>query len=372
VQAVTDLINSPATILDPSQKKALKESLTDPDVLNEAIAFFTHSASGKGFGGLLKDLNIRFKAFEADGTNSDTSLGLEYSFEKSMRDHELDAAVGYPLSLSFTVHAKGNVAFKPSRNPNDFLDTGASFDVFGSKGGFVPTATPDKWATATQAAIQQLSTFEGTPAELDNSPQWKAFMASVGAQLSTQYFWRVSGNYSLETNQDFTQRQHAYGFHASGVIRAWNPNSAWAKFNVLDWPFAALRTLLQSASATASSGRALPLVLVGLDQIDPKKNAERLQVDPDKSSYARWRGEVSMKSLVAKVSDQDVWIMANYRFYSEISPSAAIRAAKLNRFEYFAVGLALENGISLSYTTGKLPLDRKGDQVYELGFKVKF
>lgn len=372
VETVAGLLSKPGSVLDATQKKALLNTLKDPDVLNEALEFYLDSAAGKGAAGLLKNLNVRFKAFEAEGANTESSLGLEYSFEKSLKDHDLDETVGYPMSLSFAVHAKGNVAFESSRNPNDFLDTGASFDLFASKGGFLPTANPDEWAVATQAAIRELATFEGSEAELDNSPQWKAFMASLSPRLSTQYFWRLTGNYSLESNQDFTKRQHAYGFHASGVIRAWNENSAWAKFNILDWPFAAVRTVLHSASATGASGRALPLLLVGLDQVDPKENADRLKVDPDTSSYARWRGEASMKSLVAKIGEQDVWVTANYRFYTESSPSAAIRAANLHRFEYFAIGLALENGISFSYSTGKLPLDREGDKVFDVGFKMKF
>lgn len=372
VETVSGLLNKPSSALDAAQKKALLDTLKDPDVLNDALEFYLDSADGRGAAGFLKNLNLRFKMFEADGANIQSSLGLEYSFEKSVKDHDLDQAVGYPMSLSFNVHAKGNVAFESSRNPDDFLDTGASFDLFASKGGFEPTANPDSWAVSLQSALKELTTFEGSEAELNNSLQWKAFMTALSPQLSTQYFWRLAGSYSLESNQDFTKRQHAYGFHASTVIRAWNPNSAWAKFNIFDWPFAAVRTVLQSAPATAASGRALPLLLVGIDQIDAKQNSDRLKVDPDKSSYARWRGEASLKSLVAKVGSQDVWITANYRFYTENSPSAAIRAAKLHRFEYFAVGLALENGISFSYSTGKLPLDREGDKVFDVGFKIKF
>ena len=79
-----------------------------------------------------------------------------------------------------------------------------------------------------------------------------------------------------------------------------------------------------------------------------------------------------MKTHVAKVMSQDIWFIADYRIYDEIAPSASIRAAHLNRFEYFSMGFEMKNGASFSYTTGKLPLDRKSDQVFDIGYKFKF
>lgn len=381
VLTVLEAIKSP--LLDEAARAALKRRLEarlrDPDTLNQVLDALRGRAEGSAgnigaLAGALKNLNVRFKAFEAkDG--ADASLGLQYSYEKSLKNHELDARPGHPMSLSFSVRAKGNIAFDPKRNPADFLDTGASFDLFGSKGGFEPVVNAAEWQRETQrlaqlAADLTVDPSAMTPEQLDASPEWRAFESHVMDRLATQFFWRASGNFSLESNQDFTQRQYAYGFVASGVIRAWNPKSAWADFNVFDWPFAGLRYLTGADASFRPSGQALPLVLVGLEQVDPEKNTGRLAIDPDRSAYGRWRGELAMKTKVARVGGQDVWAFGSYRVFREISPSPAIRNAGLANFEYWAVGLEMENGLGITYSKGRLPFDRKAEQVFDIGYKL--
>lgn len=367
------------TLLDETVKKALTKDLKDPDVLNELLGGLLRSKAAGPAGnlsvlaGVLSSLNVKFKAFQTKDS-TEASLGLTYSIERSLKNHALDDTVGYPMSLSFTFHAKGNIAFKKSLNPDDFLDTGASFDLFASKGGFEPLVNgdPDVWAAEVQALNLEAANFKGTPEELDASPVWQKIESMVGARLSTQYFWRASGNFSLESNQDFTKKQYAYGLLLSGVIRAWNPKSAWADFNVLDWPFATLRYLTGADPEIRPSGRALPVVLVALEQIDPQKNADRLAVDADNSKYGRWRGEIGMKTKLARISGQDVWAFGSYRVFQELSPSSAIRAAGLHRFEYWAVGVEMENGLGFTYSKGKMPFDRKEEQVFDIGYKFNF
>ena len=360
--------------LAPEAKQALLDSLNDPDTLNQALDALKDPAfgsGGKGLGGILSALNVRFKAFDTKGSAGGTALGLTYAYDKAMMAHELDASTGHPLSLSFNVHAKGDIAFDAKKNPNDFLDTGASFDLFGSKGGFEPVADGEAWAARAQELIVASAKFTGTAEQLDRSPEWREFLRLVQQRLSTQSVWRASGNFSLESNQDFTSRQMAYGLQLGGVIRAWNEDAAWAQFNVLDWPFAALRYLSGAEPAFHPSGRALPLVLVGIDQVNPEKNEARLAVDPDKSSYGRARAEVSFKTRVARLNGKDLWFVANYRGYSEFGASAAIRAAHLDRFDYVALGLEFENGLGVTYSTGKLPLDQAANRVFDVGYRLK-
>lgn len=369
---VTALIQTLA--LAPDAKQALADTLNDPDTLNQALDALKNPAfggGGKGLGGILSALNVRFKAFDTKDSAGGSALGLTYAYDKAMMAHELDASAGHPLSLTFNVHAKGDIAFDAKKNPNDFLDTGASFDVFGSHGGFEPVADAAAWAARAQELIVASAKFTGTAEALDRSPEWTEFQRLVQQRLSTQYFWRASGNFSLESNQDFTSRQMAYGLQLGGVIRAWNDESGWAQFNVLDWPFAALRYLSGAEPAFHSSGRALPLVLAGIDQVNPAQNEARLAVDPDKSSYGRARGEVSFKTRVARLNGKDLWFVANYRVYAEFSPSAAIRAAKLDRFDSVALGLEFENGLGVTYSTGKLPLDQAANRVFDIGYRLK-
>jgi hypothetical protein len=62
----------------------------------------------------------------------------------------------------------------------------------------------------------------------------------------------------------------------------------------------------------------------------------------------------------------------SYRHYQEIDASHAIRDANLDQQDYFVASVEMLGGVTVSYVTGRLPLDRKGDEVYELGFNVKF
>ena len=113
-------------------------------------------------------------------------------------------------------------------------------------------------------------------------------------------------------------------------------------------------------------------MLVGLEQIDPAKNTDRLAVDPAGSTYGRWRGELTMKTKVARVGANDVWAFGSYRLFREISPSPAIRSAGLDRSEYWAVGLEMENGLGVTYAKGKMPFDRQSEQVFDIGYKFNF
>jgi hypothetical protein len=79
-----------------------------------------------------------------------------------------------------------------------------------------------------------------------------------------------------------------------------------------------------------------------------------------------------MKTKAARVSGKDLWFFVSYRRFSEISAPAALRTAKLDQFEYWVLGLELENGLSVTYSKGKLPLDRKSDQVFDIGYKLNF
>jgi hypothetical protein len=159
--------------LAPEARRALVDSLNDPDALNQALDALKNPAfgsGGEGWGGILSALNVRFKAFDAQGSAGGSALGLTYAYDKAMMARELDASAGHPLSLTFNVHAKGDIAFEAKKNPNDFLETGASFDVFGSQGGFEPVADSAAWAARAQELMVASATFTGTAEELDRSP----------------------------------------------------------------------------------------------------------------------------------------------------------------------------------------------------------
>lgn len=60
-------------------------------------------------------------------------------------------------------------------------------------------------------------------------------------------------------------------------------------------------------------------------------------------------------------------ISFNYRYYGEIDPPDAIKAADLDVFQWSVVRLKFEKGIYVAYSEGKLPFDAKSDSVLEVG-----
>jgi hypothetical protein len=67
-----------------------------------------------------------------------------------------------------------------------------------------------------------------------------------------------------------------------------------------------------------------------------------------------------------------LYFQSDARWYRELNAPQAIRGANLNAFSYVALALVSDEGPYVSYSKGRLPVDRKKDEVYELGFKLYF
>ena len=239
----------------PDALATLLRSLNTPDTYNRLFLTLTNSVFGganqsNSYFQFVRDLNLKFKAFDATGAGEKAGLGVEYDYNKSIAGRTIGAT--NPVGLSLAFHAKGNVAFDQERNPDDFLETGLKFHVFQSRGGWEPRMVEEIPADRTKISPLQQLTDEiylrkkkgnMTEAERQLDPDWQAFLNYVRNHLDTQFFWDAAGNLALESNQDFSKQQWAYGLQVGGVVRAWRDDSAWARWNVLDWPFATIRFL---------------------------------------------------------------------------------------------------------------------------------
>jgi hypothetical protein len=112
--------------------------------------------------------------------------------------------------------------------------------------------------------------------------------------------------------------------------------------------------------------------MIGIDLIDPVTNTDRFKIDPDKSAYPRFKAEIGFRTKVMELSNQVIWFNAGYRFFQEIGASSAIQAADMDVHHYFAASLDLLFNVSVTYSVGKLPFDLKDQQVWALGYNVKF
>src|SRR6185369_494825 len=124
--------------------------------------------------------------------------------------------------------------------------------------------------------------------------------------LSDQFYWEVAGNAALESDQKFDRKQWTYGVRAAFEVKAWNDASALAKFNLLDYPFAATRALTGyeegcngGAGCFKPRGTAWPSILVGLDRVQAADDAPRSQAGAT-DDYDRLRLEASFRTPVAR------------------------------------------------------------------------
>jgi len=345
--------------------KIISKSLEDPETLNKVLETVIASDSKWRF---LKDVNLKFKTFKAtDG--GDQALGFNYNFSKDINKRLFKENSADQAGLSFSINLEGNVAFDKKTNPNDFLNSNLSLHVFRSQGGAI-TVTDDV-KTMLNALEKKLADIENRD-DLFKSPVFKTFADTMLKNMTNQFYIDFSFIGGLESNQSFTEKQYYYGGQLGFDAKAWNPDSTLAQYNIFDWPFAAIRWLSGTDETFLPRGSTIPTVLIGVDLVDPQSGVVK-QVHSDKSTFTRLRSEASFRTPIVEIMKNNLaYFEADYRYYKEFNASGETKKEKLDKFEYFTSALILSNGIFVSYSTGKLPLDAKKDQVYELGFKFNF
>lgn len=336
--------------------------LENPETLNKVLDTYVIEKTGISF---LRDVNLRFKTFRANGEDGSAALGFSYSYSKDIKKHLFSQDSVSSSGISFAIKADGNVAFDRRVNPQDFLDSKLSFHFFHSHGGVTDRA--DTTIANRLNKLEDELTNIIDPDSLRNSPVWKEFMSTVSNRLTTQFYVDFSLRAGLESNQDFSQKQYVYGAQLGFDLKAWNRNSTLATLNIFDWPFAVIRVLTGYDKDLSPLGSTIPTVLVGIDGVNPEDDSLRAMVEDD-SIYPRFSAEVSFKTPISKSAA----FVANFRYYKELGASSAVKTANIDEFLYFTSAVTLSNGLFVSYTTGKLPFDAKNDQVYELGFHYKF
>lgn len=350
-------------------KNALKETLDNPETQSSLLnKYFTADPSWQ----FLKDIQFKFKAFDVDGSD-DSALGYSYAYDKTIADKELNCrAAGCARGLDFSLSATGNVAFDSDTNPNDFLKSTASFGFFQSRG-----AAPQYRDQAHEDEVfANLIALEDEFVEAESEEEEEVIQEIVGLVrpiLSDQFYFEIAGDASLESNQRFTEKQWAYGVHGVLEVKSWQIDSGLSRLNFFDYPFAAIRALSNYEDCGACfrpRGTSWPSLLVGLDRVSPQDMDPRALAG-DKSDFDRLRVEASFRTPIARIQNNRIYAALNYRYYEELSASTTTEAADLDSFDYFTLTIGGSEGIYVSFTNGKLPLDATDDKVYELGFQFQ-
>ncbi len=346
---------------DNELKSIYEKVLKDPAVLNFVVkeTFKISKANN-----LLNGFDFKFKTFEVE---RNTFLGVAYSYSKNLKSFYFSSDAATKQGLNFSLSAEGNVSLEKSYNPDNFLKSAVSFRYFNSSGGVVEIT--DEISLKMTEIEKKLSLLSRE--EINGSRLWKDYLAFVSGYLTTQFYFDFSVKGALESNQDYSSKQYAFGAQLGLDLKAWNRNSTLSQINFFDWPFAFIRWLAATDENISPRGSAIPVLLLNVDLIDPQNDYDR-KILKQTDQYFRFGLESSFKTFVGRIGEQDLFFSADVRYFREFNPSAVIKNAGLDEAFYFTAALTRSDGVFFSYSTGKLPLDIKKDEVYSLGFQYKF
>jgi len=344
-----------------SPQSVISNALEQPDTINKVLIDSLKTDSGWQF---LKDINLKFETFQAnDGTES---LGFNYNFSKDIEKHLYSADNTSQSGYSVSIKLEGNIAFDEQTNPTNFLTSNASIHLFHSQGGVISNNTSTGLFNSLNSLEDKMAEIEN-PDDLLNSTEYKTFSKEIISNLSNQYYFDVSLIGGLESNQSFSEQEYYYGGQIGFDAKAWNPETELARYNIFDWPFAAIRWLSGNDEVFSPRGSTIPTLLAGIDLVDPQSGVVK-EMHSGKSVFTRFRTEISFRTPLNKYNK--AFFEANYRYYQEINASSDIKNNGLDNFEYFVTAITMSNGMFVSYSNGRLPFDIQKEKVYELGFKV--
>lgn len=379
-QAVTakSVANSADTSSDKPISLAVDKLLKDPTDFNTFVNQFINSGwntahSSNAVLSFINELHLRPMFFSASGVSDSAVFGLAYDYNKSVQNKTLNQDSINPAGLSFNIFAKGTIAENANKNPNNFLESGIKLHFFQAIGGMTPVLITDKSELDARDAAKTAAA-KIKSKDFRNDPVWINSGRAIMQYCRPQFSYDIALQGSLESDQTFDNKQWSYGGQVALTYQDWQNDSAYNWFNVIDVPFAFIRSFTMEGDRLTlkPSGQAFPVLIGGVDMVHPKDNITRLKVDPNQAAYPRFRAEVGFKTQVTRLSGTDIWLSADYRYFREINASSLIRTAGLDEFNYFVVRLDLPARFNVSYSTGKLPLDRSSAQMYAIGYAINF
>lgn len=345
---------------DQVKQQAL-DSLTSPNLLNEVEAKYMATLQKKDTSvyNFVRDLNLKFKTFQANA--QPPGLGFSYQYDNSWTKNSKNNQA----SQSFNLDLDGNVAFKKIYNPVNFLESKFVYNSTFFWGGFAKKNTKAQADQLRQLKLDLSDAITRGDAAKVKSLQTQATELT---HITNQYYIGINGSASYESNQDFSKTQFVPSLLINAGASSFTDGNTLSWFNILDYPFALLRHIINPDHHFSVSGAAIPSVLFGLDYVVPTQDSLRQAVTSALSPFMRVRFEASFKTEAASVGGQVFWFSADYRWYHELNASAAVINAHIDHFNFFTCALSASNGFFVSYSTGQLPFDQKNSSVYGIGF----
>jgi hypothetical protein len=262
----------------------------------------------------------------------------------------------------FTFKAKGTYAFSKTNNFDNYSLIQGSY----KKRWFNIHAASKKLSQSESAQVQQC-VIDNIDMTVDNCRTQYGY----GETSLSHFFLDADVHVKLEGDQDFSNRNFAYGF---GIVTTYGPpkDSFLHKLNILDYPSRLFRQQALDAPK-------LPIFAFGLEQVDAKDNEQRLSLTEDEK-YDRAYFEISHVSPLGNIKGHPLKLNINWRYFKELDAPEAIKIAKVDESKYLTVALQIpaavvpglettESSIIFSFSKGELPFDRQDQKVFEIGWR---
>lgn len=301
------------------------------------------------------DAHLEPAYFQPSGNDTGGSLGLKYNicYTKALNDPlATPAAAPAPIPeylsyYSLNLFSKGNLPFRRDFPIHNFLESGLNLAFDYAKIGIPTAACTDLFC---------------------------ANDVKEGSVLM-----QIAGNYQFESDSDFNQKQHAYGLVGRLVAKPANPVFQYA--NPLEWGPSLVKAIAGSIGSIGSKKISapkpfteayLPSLNIALEQVSPEKDDARKLLDPDLSTFARVRTDISYSSTLFKVDDAPYRISLTWRHFQEVAADAPVKDAKQDHFSYWTVALHTPKDVVVSYAQGKLPFDAVSEGMFKIGWDYNF
>ncbi len=345
---------------------SIKSSLESADLSNPVV---NRLFSGKDNWRFLKGLSIEPVVLQPE--KQDPIFGMRYSLKKQYDPADM-ISKNKDLMVMFDLDINGLIAAEEGENPEDFQSGKLSLFAFQTLGGDISEDYEPDETTHKNFNIYTLKLAEFTdPDELLISPEREAFFQLVRDNLTPQFYWDLAVNAGYEADQRFKTSQFAVGVSAQFELKAWSRHSAWSALNLLDYPFAFARLLFGYDKDWSPRGASWPTIRFGFDRVTPTDGDPRENFG-ETDDFWRTNTEISFSTPLASIGGELYTLNMNWRFHRELDARRSIRNANLHQYSYFTLAVRSSAGLVLSYAKGRLPFDRKDDEVYGVGYQLNF
>ena len=325
---------------------------------------------------------LDFKYVSAEGSNTESgyAIGYDWSWKRNNLKYVRDNSDNVSArDLNISLFANGTLALQDTTNPSNLSEAGFSFDYIQANLGNLEKRLSTKQSVDYQNCLDAIDTTDREEYDAESKQCVLNHGVHEVHQANQADNWVYGGNLNakIEANEDYSQKQYVYGIEGFFSVKP-HPESKLKNVNIFDYPFRATRSIFPAQEEFVPSW---PVFRLGVQTVDVKDNDPRMAIAPAEDSFDRVFGEVAFNTVIAYVDDIPIKINFSYRIYEELDATSMIKAAGLDKFDYFSASIQVpanlltgvvpaSSSFFVSYTDGKLPFDRESTRSYQVGWQT--